>query len=225
MATAHHDYRSDLQRLMRATLADETKRHTWTYHAVRPCPMPSRPWKEGEKVWGDCSKGVQFLCWWADLPADPMHGGWGAYGNSQTLWLHLQHLDHANQLHIGDIVTFGTDGEEHAAMVLESGSDPLVWSFGHQGAPNSYRLSTDKRPQQYLRNPVPTYVPTKQDVLRAKTGWFAWMAWYEGEGDWKTYGAKNKNVRPNVPKVIPVGWWTRRAKFLLRRKKGNTASG
>lgn len=222
MPTSHTDYRAELERLMRATLADEDARHTWTYHAVRPCPMPSRPWHPGERVTGDCSKGVEFLCWWADLPVDPMFQGWGAYGNSQTLWRHLQHLDHPGQLLVGDVVTFGRDGNEHAAMVLEQGGDPLLWSFGHQGAPNAYRLSEDRRPQQYLRMPVPTFVPTPQDKLRAKSGWFAWMNWYDGTGDWKTYGARNKNVRPSVPKVISLAWWARRAKFKANQKKGNS---
>lgn len=213
------DYRAKLGELMRSTIVDHAH---WTYQAVRPMPVPSG-WRKGQHVTGDCSKGVQFLCRWAGCP-DPMGEAYGVYGNSQTLWARLQHRDHPGQLQVGDIVTFGVDGDEHAAMVLEAGQDPLLWSFGHQGAPNSYRLSEDTRPQQYLHNPVPRYVPTAADRLRARTGWFAWMGWALGEGDWHGKGKANKTVRPNVPKVVPPGWWKRRARFLLARKKANKAA-
>jgi hypothetical protein len=212
------DYRARLAGLMRATLADEAAHRDWTYAKVRPMYVPES-WRAGQHVRGDCSKGVQYLCRWAGAP-DPMKQNYDSSGNSQTLWLRLQHLDRPSDLLVGDIVTFGFDGSEHAAMVFEAGSDPVMWSFGHQGAPNSYRLSADRRAHQYLRNPLPTYVPTKADRLRARTGWFAWMAWALGEGDWGGYGKANRKVRPNVATVIPLSWWRRRARFLLNRKRG-----
>jgi hypothetical protein len=210
------DVRAELSRLMKATLPDHAH---WTYRAVRPLSVPVT-WSKGQHVVADCSKAVQYLCRWAGAP-DPMDSGWDKYGNSQTLWLRLQHLDHPSELEVGDIVTFGHNGEEHAAMVLETGDDPLLWSFGHQGAPNTYRLSQDHRPKQFLRNPIPHYAPTDPAKLRAKTGYFSWVAWKLGEGDWKKYSSANKNVRPNVPKRIPLSWWKRYAQFLLGRKKGN----
>lgn len=213
------DRRADLVKVMRATLADEAARHDWDYRAVRPMPVP-RSWQPGQHVEGDCSKGVQYLARWAKAP-DPMGNGWDDWGNSYTIWLHLRHLPSRTDLLPGDIVTFGASGQSHAAMVLEPGPDPLVWSFGHQGAPNSCRLSEDSRPQQYLRLPVPAYKPSPQDELRARKGWFAWMAWYEGEGDWRKYGPRKASVRPAVPRLIPPAWWARRAAFLLRRQKGN----
>lgn len=211
--------RVELERLMRATLADEAAHATWAYREVRPCPVPAS-WKPAQRVWGDCSKGVQFLCHWAGGP-DPMGEGFGPWGNSQTLWLQLQHLASAVELQLGDVVTFGQDGDQHAAMVLEPGDDPLLWSFGREGAPDTYRLSQDGRPAQYLRYPVPAYVPTSIPALRARTGWFAWMAWYQGEGDWRHYGPRDIAVRPNVPKRIPLAWWRRRVRFLLRRKSAH----
>lgn len=211
--------RDKLRDIMRKTLDDEARNHTWTYHEVRPMPVPSS-WQPGQKVQGDCSKGVQYLCKWAGVP-DPMNNNYSDWGNSQTLWTNLQHIANPAQLEVGDVVTFGHDGDQHAAMVYEKGADPLLWSFGRQGAPNTYRLSQDSREHQLLRLPVPHYVPTPQDKLRAKTGWFSWMAWREGEGDWRTYKKADKRVRPNVPKMIPLGWWKRRAQFLLNRKKGN----
>lgn len=215
--------RDVLKTLMLATLADEAKYADWTYDAVRPMYVPLI-WVTKQKVRGDCSKGVQYLCKWAGGP-DPMNMNFGPFGNSQTLWSNCQHLDAPADLQIGDFVTFGDDGDEHAAMVLTPGSDPELWSFGHQGeCPNTYLLSQDGRPAQYLRNPVPAYVPTPAEVLQAKTGWFSWMNWQAGTGDWKESGPKNKAVRPNVPTFIPAKWWVRRAKFLLNRKKGNAAT-
>lgn len=213
------DYRKALAALMQATLADEQAHQTWSYAEVRPMPVPVS-WRAGQHVVGDCSKGVQYLCKWAGC-ADPMGGGYGPYGNSYTLWTHLQHLGSPSDLLVGDVITFGIDGNEHAAMVLQAGRDPLLWSFGHQGAPNTYKLSADGRPAQYLRNPLPTYIPTPEDKLRAQTGWFSWVAWRLGEGDWKPYGMMTKSVRPDVPRVIPPTWWARYARFLLNRKKGN----
>lgn len=216
------DIRGELATLMKATLADEQAQHDWTYLAVRPCFVPPS-WQPGQKVSGDCSKGVQFLCRWASAP-DPMGNSFSLYGNSQTIWLTLQHLPSAADLLVGDIVTFGHDGDEHAAMVLESGLDPVMWGFGHQGAPDSNPLSFDHREKQFLRLPVPKYVPTPEDKLRAKTGYFSWVAWKLGEGDWKHYGDANPTVRPDVPSVIPPSWWKRYVTFLANRKKGNKSN-
>lgn len=214
--------RAELARLMRATLADQAEFHSWAYHAVRPMPVPAT-WHPVQFVRGDCSKGVQYLCRWAKAP-DPMGSDYGPYGNSQTLWLKLRHLYGPGEMKVGDVVTFGRDGSEHAAMVLEPGSDPLLWSFGHQGAPNTYRLSQDRRPKQYLSLGLPDVVNTPGDNLRARTGWFAWVAWRLGEGDWSRYGKANANVRPNVPRVIPAGWWRRYLIFLRNRKRGNEST-
>jgi hypothetical protein len=214
------DVRGNLAKLMASTLKETAN---WTYDEIRPISMPPRPWKPGMKIVADCSKALQMLCWFAQGP-DPMNNGFGPYGNSQTIWSALQHLDAAGELLVGDIVTFGFDGNQHAAMVMTPGSDPLLWSFGHQGAPNTYQLSLDGRPAQYLRLPVPKYVPTPQDRLRAMTGWFAWVSWRLGEGDWRIYGKSNSLVRPSVPQLIPLSWWVRLTKFLLARKKGNQAT-
>lgn len=217
------DVRMKIASIALATIEDEAQAHTWTYRAIRPMTVPPA-WKPGQKVEGDCSKYVQYLCRWAKAP-DPMNNDWGPYGNSQTIWLTLQHLDNRADLLVGDPVTFGHDGDEHAAIVIEAGADPLVASFGHQGAPNSYRLSQDAREQQYLRLPVAAYVPTPDDRLRARTGWFAWVAWRLGEGDWAGRGKANSAVRPAVPRVIPPGWWKRYAAFVANRKKGTKPSG
>lgn len=213
------DFRAASATLMRAILADEAAHLDWTYDAVRPMVVPPS-WKPGQKVRGDCSKGAQFINRWLDLP-DPMGMNYGPFGNSQTLCLKLQHLDAPEELLVGDAVTFGEDGEEHAARVLVASADPLLWSFGHQGAPNSYPLSADGRPAQYLRVPMPVFVPTPADLLRAKTGWFSWVAWRLSEGDWRDRKLADPTVRPDVPQTIPGAWWTRLAAFEANRNHGN----
>lgn len=217
------DYRAVQKKLMAETVADEAAHHDWTYRAVRPMYVP-RSWRPGQRVTGDCSKGCQYIDRWSGNPHDPMHMEYGPYGNSYTIWLHAPHLAHATDLKVGDFVTFGFDGEEHAAKVYAPGSDPMLWSFGHQGAPQFYRLSRDHRPHQFCRNPLGVYKPTANDILRAKTGWFAWMQWLNGTGDWHKKGKKNRHVRPNIPRVIPLSWWRRRARRWRRRHRGNTES-
>jgi len=214
------DIRKAMVKLMELTIADEQTHGNWTYAAVRPLETPERPWVPGVHRRGDCSKGGQWIAYWAGAP-DPFGMDFGPYGNSQTAWSNLQHLDHASELLPGDMITFGRDGQKHLSVVQEAGADPLLWSWGHQGAPNNYRLSQDSRERQFLRMPIAAYVPTPEDKLRAKTGWFAWMQWALGEGDWKGHPKSAKGVRPNVPRPIPVSWWKRRAMFLLRRKRGN----
>lgn len=217
--------RASLEALMKATVRDEVNHHTWTYRAVRPMPVPPS-WEPGQDVEGDCSKGVQYECKWADLP-DPMHADYDPYGNSTTLCLELVHLDSLADVKIGDIVTFGLHGDEHATMVYalvknESGVtvDLNLWSFGHQGAPNFYLLSQDGREHQLLRLRVAVdHVKVPVSVLKAKTGYWAWRQWRLGTGAWRGYGKRDKAVRPHVPRRIPLAWWIRFARSLPKSRK------
>lgn len=213
-----HDYRTNLHDLMARTLAD---RAHWHYRAVRPCHVPTQ-WSEGQSVTADCSKAYQMLCRWAGIHHDPMNRGWDPWGNSSTLAAAMEHLLAPSSLLVGDCVTVGPGGRIHAAMVMEPGLDPVMWSFGHQGAPNTYRLSADHRwPKQYLHLAVPVYTPTPEDRLRAMTGYWAWLQWTLGEGSWRPYQRFDKTVRPNVPRLIPPSWWRLRVQYMLDRRRGN----
>jgi hypothetical protein len=55
---------------------------------------------------------------------------------------------------------------------------------------------------------------TAADKLRAKSGWYAWVAWRLGKAGWKPYGKANPRVRPHVPRAIPASWWRRTTTFL-----------
>jgi hypothetical protein len=212
--------RQRLRDLMTATVADEVKSRTWTYHAVRPMPVPET-WKPGQHVTGDCSKGVQFLCRWAIAP-DPMRNNFGVYGNSSTIWAVLPRIDKA-EVEVGDLVLFGPNGNDHAAMVYQADTDPMLWSFGHQGAPNFYRLSADTR-EKAFRKLMLDPLPGPDAKLKAETGYWAWLAWRLGEADWHGRGPKNPSVRPNVPAVIPATWWRDLARFLANRNKADRAT-
>lgn len=211
---------------MRATLADQAQHGTWDYRAVRPLSVPSS-WHPGQRVGADCSFGVKDLCHWAGVKDDPTGDDWGGYGNSFTMTAHLPHVAHASDLEVGDIVTFDRDSTHgHAAMVLEPGSDPLLWSHGHQDAPNEVRVSfynSIYTYRHYLKLRVPHQKPTKDDLLRARTGYWAWMQWVLGEGAWKHKGKANRKVRPNVRNPVPLKWWVYRARFLRARKRANQA--
>lgn len=217
---AGKDFRAGAATLMNDTLADEAHFGDWTYIEVRPLQTPPRPWRPGTRVRGDCGKGCQYIWWWNAGP-DPMGRNFDPYGNSTTICLHLQHLDTPGELEVGDVVTIGWNGDIHAAMVIEAGPDPLMWSFGHQGSPNTYRLSWDNRwPKQYCKMPVPVYVPTGDDLLRTKTGYWSWVQWKLGEGSWQHHKASDPKVRPAVPMLIPPKWWVMLAKFKKNRLKG-----
>lgn len=218
------DYRAQIVKLMKATIADEAAQHDWTYREIRPIGMPPSPWHAGQQITGDCSKGAQFLWWWVGGP-DPMGNNYASWGNSSTICSHLQHLYEPKQMLPGDICTVGWNGDLHACVCLLPGADPIVWSFGHQGTPEQYPLSKDTRwPKQYLRVPVPVYNPTPEDELRAMTGYWAWVQWRLGEGSWRHYAPADPKVRPDVPRLIPARWWLMLAKFLAARKQGNKAT-
>jgi hypothetical protein len=220
------DIRAELKTVMDETLSDEAHFGDWEYEAIRPCGMPTstRQFRANLRKRGDCSKGAQFLSWWTPGAPDPMQNHFGLYGNSQTMWLVLHHLWAPEQLEVGDPVAFGVDGQDHIAVTYKAGADPLMWSFGHQGAPNLYRLSYDRRIKTYLKLPVVEPKPTPQDILRAHTDFYSWVAWKLGEGPWKHYGPSNPNVRPNVGKSITLShptWWKRWTAYMMGRNNGN----
>jgi hypothetical protein len=161
--------RKRVHRVMCATVGNP---YHWTYWAVRPSKLPKsrlteNAWKtlatlqaalrkltSGAK-W-DCSFGVKSVFYLAGVEDDPTGEGWGAWGNSSTTYDHLPKapgLDNAlrpsapdlARCKVGWIVLVGQDGAEHMAAIMESGPDPLLWSFGHEGAPDSYLLSADAR--------------------------------------------------------------------------------
>lgn len=65
--------------------------------------------------------------------------------------------------------------------------------------------------------PKPTPGRKAPAVLKAERGYWPWLEWYMGEGDWRGYVRQAKAVRPNVPRVIPARWWKAERAFLKAR--------
>lgn len=219
--------RGQMRKMMKATLAEEAALHNYVYEAIRPIWVPKTYLRGGRKVF-DCSKGAQYVARISDAP-DPMGRNWDGYGNSTTMTIHLHRLDHIGEVKVGDYVTFGYYGQDHATVVMglikdSAGRvvDLLLWSDGHPGAPDDYRLSYDRRYRHFLRNPIP-HTLTAVEKLRAKTGFWAWVQWRRGTGAWRGHGKANPKVRPNVPKRIPLVWWQRYALLFAKHNRGANA--
>jgi hypothetical protein len=217
------DVRTTMESVMDQTVADEVAHFLWTYLAVRPEEVVI--WHAGEKVKSDCSTGARIVSRTSGGP-DPMGLHYAPYGNSTTACAHLHHLDNYSDLEVGDYVTMGYLGQDHMTVVRKKGNTPqeiILWSDGGPDAPNFYALAFDTRPHQLLRNPVANPIETPAEKLRAKTGFHSWAQWRTGRGPWVTYGKRNKRVRPNVRKRVPVRWWAMLAhqRWLLRKRRTN----
>lgn len=224
---------------MDATVADERAHGNWDYVFSRPMPVPPLYSAGGHQhVNGDCSKGCQYITRWGGGP-DPMHNGWDVWGNSTTIFMQLDHVTLA-EAEPGDIITFGFWAGEHHACMLRRKNGPglydwIVWNFGSDGEPSFRTLQQEIAGHAGMTvtvckldlpvdPPAPPIKLTPEQKLQRKTGWYSWVAWKLGEGQWKHYGKANKRVRPNVPKRIPASWWVRLARFLKNRKTGNPRS-
>lgn len=53
--------------------------------------------------------------------------------------------------------------------------------------------------------------------LKTQTGFWSWLQWNVGEGNWKGWGRRNPVVRPNVPARISGAWLRKLAAFLRAR--------
>lgn len=98
----------------------------------------------GGRLMMDCSQAITCLCKWARLK-DPNGLDWRWPGFTGTLLAHLSHYSNPVEAHVGGIVVFGPGTGEHAAMVMEPGPDPLLWSHGFDGGPIAIRLSVERR--------------------------------------------------------------------------------
>lgn len=213
---------------MQATVDSQRRSGNWKYAMVRPQYVQyTAAQVVSTTVTSDCSSGVRILCHAAET-VDPAGNGFQSWGNSSTIWAHLEHIT-LSEAQPGDMATFGfSTGEHHVCMLWEEAGDGdwWVWNHGGPGDPHKGLLSQEREGHAgmtvtIVNLGVPDPPATPEDKLRAKTGFYAWVAWRLGEGPWKKYGKTNPKVRPDVPTLIPPRWWKDLAAFLLARKKPN----
>ena len=146
----------------------------FNYLEVRPMHLRNEwPWI------GDCSEFVTWLFWKLQLP-DPNNNGYNGWGNTTTLYAHGVKISLA-EVQPGDIALYSMDRplvEQHTAVVVRGGADPLTVSMGQQGDPSYVHVSQDGRKAFYVRclpkattppqpapQPKPTPVPTTPVAL------------------------------------------------------------
>jgi hypothetical protein len=108
------------------------------YEQLRPLDGLNQP--EKLPLHTDCS-GFSTLCYrWAGA-ADPNGGNFaGAY--TGTMLTHCRHIPKA-AVQPGDLVIWGAYPGHHVALVLETGSDPLLCSHGQEKGPCAIRFSVE----------------------------------------------------------------------------------
>lgn len=97
----------------------------------------------GQTIQFDCSQAVTQICKWTGLD-DPNGLGYRWPGYTGTLLQHLKHYTNPAAAGIGAIVVYGPATGDHASMVYEPGTDPLLWSHGFDGGPVLIRLSKQR---------------------------------------------------------------------------------
>jgi predicted chitinase/uncharacterized protein YraI len=122
----------------------EAHKNQFHYRQVRPIQYSSNlPWI------GDCSGFVTFCYKQAGAP-DPNGMNYNGAGYTGTLVSHGRQISQG-ELIPGDVVIYGPGTGEHAAVIMEGGSDPMTISMGQEGDPHWVRVSWDGRFHRYFR--------------------------------------------------------------------------
>jgi hypothetical protein len=138
------------KRKLLGKLMDELVAHAPAIHYSQFRPMRTRSLATNEAlieklasesgIRTDCSETVTLLCRLAGL-RDPNGMHYDGYGNSHTMWQHLDHYPDPADALTGGIVVFGHQGYDHVAMVRRPGPDPICFSHGGEPGPVFIRLS------------------------------------------------------------------------------------
>lgn len=160
------DFRPEIVAAARWCVANKP---AFRYLESRPFPLfvPST----AHVMEDDCSSTSILCCWMAHAP-EPFAGAYAGIGNTET-FLELEHITDPQG---GDFVVYGEGlplGDQHMAVVLEAGSDPLTMSHGMpsepafvnaiQGCP-SHAQGRITYIRAYPVSP-PAPIPTEEDML------------------------------------------------------------
>lgn len=108
-------------------------------------PMDSRDnWQQHRTPFDcDCSEADTDIYFAAGAP-DPNGLGYNNLGNTQTIYDHGVHIKQS-EAHVGDHVVYRRASGEtvHVAIMIEAGSDPVLFSHGAETGPRAIRLTTE----------------------------------------------------------------------------------
>lgn len=90
-------------------------------------------------LWADCSATSTMLWRAAGLP-DPNGRRYDGYGYTGTIRSHVPQIK-LSQARPGDLIVYGPGTGAHMVVVMQGGSDPIVWSHGQESGPRLYRHS------------------------------------------------------------------------------------
>jgi len=94
-------------------------------------------------IQADCSEMTTEICRWAGL-RDPNGLNYARAGFTGTMLASLPHYSDQSKAAIGALVVFGPGTGQHVAMVMEPGTDPLLFSHGSEAGPRAIRLSDER---------------------------------------------------------------------------------
>lgn len=108
------------------------------YRQARPYPVLSFL-RRRLPLWVDCSSTASMLWRAAGLP-DPNGRKWDGYGYTGTIRATVPQTSLA-AARPGDLIVYGGGTGAHMVVVMQAGSDPIVWSHGQESGPRLYRHS------------------------------------------------------------------------------------
>jgi len=121
------------------------------YRQARPMDITAmnkdqldRLMSRGGQIWADCSEMATALFKWVGA-GDPNGMGFDGWGNSNSMWGHLDHYFDPSAAGIGALVVYGPEGQHHVSVVCETGGDPLLFSHGSEHGPDLWRYSQERQ--------------------------------------------------------------------------------
>lgn len=121
--------------------------YNFHYAQVRPFSVILK-----REMFLDCSAFVAWCYRQAGAP-DPYHLGYAGIGNTEMLLAKGKAIP-VGKVRPGDVVVYSADrpvSEQHAAIIVAKGDDPLTISMGQEGDPSFVYVSHDGRKPTYLR--------------------------------------------------------------------------
>lgn len=164
MATKNPDVRLDIVWWAVFAARQQKVVKNWHYRQIRPFPYNTTG-----AIFTDCSGFVGWCFKQAGAP-DPYQRQHKGIGNTETL-ISLGKLLKVPRLQVrpGDVVVYSADrpvGEQHTAVIVKGGKDPLTVSMGQEGDPHYVYVSQDGRvPTFYRFNTIQAWPATPKPLI------------------------------------------------------------